>query len=128
MMTELEARIAQECQKGRDEKLYAISHPRIFNGAELKFKALNTASYYRLLTQCTKNGMLDNRQFQAEIICECLVDPNLRSVDLCNAIGCLDPVDIVAKVFPEPGAVKLIRDYIEEVSGFDSEEAEFHEC
>lgn len=129
MMSELSSLIAKECNSAKQSKIYTFSHPKLYNGAEFKIRPLSTKRYYYLVDLCTKDGTLDAMQFNAEIICECLVDPDLRDENFLAGIGCLSPEETLAKVFPLPGVLKLLREKIEEVSGwYDPDTITFQQC
>lgn len=128
MMTELEALIAKEVSSAKAEKEYTFSIKDVFNGHALKIKPLSTRDYYRLIDECTHDGVLNSHEFHCCMIAECLVDPNLMSPDFQKAVGSADPRYIVSKVFPKPGIVRIVREKIESISGFDDEAEAFQEC
>lgn len=129
MMTELESLIVQECKKAHKERVFSFKCPSVLNGAELKIKPIDTPTYYHLLSICKNGDVLDEERLQAEVIAACMVDPCIMRGEFMDAVGASDALGMVRKLFPHPGALRLIRQKIEEISGFyDSDEVEFREC
>lgn len=128
MMTELEALIATKCSTQQEQPVYTFSHPLIFDGAQIKIRPLSTSEYYYLIKVCTKDGVLDAERLACETVATCLVDPNLRKAELMDKLGCMDMLSLVPKVFPQPGVLRMIRNKIEALSGFNADEAEFQQC
>ena len=129
MMTELEALIVQECKKAHKERVFELSSPIIFNGATIKLKPIDNSTYYALAASCTKGDVVDSERLHAEMIAHCLIDPCIMRGEFMDAVGAGDALGMVRKLFPMPGQVRLLRQKIEEISGFyDTDEAEFREC
>ena len=130
MMTELESLIVQECKKAHKEKIYELKSPKLLNGLAIKLKPIDNATYYSCVASCTKeDGTLDTERLQAEVIAECMVEPNIMRGEFMDAVGAGDALGMVRKLFPKPGQTRVIRQKIEEISGFyDGDEVEFREC
>lgn len=129
MMTELESLIAQECKKAHKERIFAFKSPTIFNGAEIKIKPIDTATYYHLVSLCKAGDALNEERLTAEVLAACLVDPCVMRGEFMDAVGANDALSMVRKLFPMPGQVRILRQKIEEISGFyDGDEVEFREC
>lgn len=61
----------------------------------------------------------ENTQDRADlqIIYQCVVDPNLKDPKLQEEFGCVEPIDIVEKIF-EPGEIGSISGYCLQMAGY----------
>lgn len=130
MMTELESLIVQECNKAHATPCFELRSPKILGGIPIKLKPIENSVYFSIVNSCTRpDGTQDAERLQAEVIAECMVEPQLMRGEFMEAVGAGDALGMVRKLFPKPGQVRVIRQKIEEISGFyDGEEAEFREC
>lgn len=62
-----------------------------------------------LCLECVEMANDPNRESQADIhmIYNTVIEPNLKDADLHQAYGCVEPTDIIEKIF-EPGEIALI--------------------
>lgn len=66
--------------------------------------------------QCTKpDGTLDSAEYGNQMIVECMVEPDLKSTELCEYYGTLDPNDVPDLMF-SIGEQQIIQDAIMEVN------------
>lgn len=127
-MTELEMLIMKECSAAAKPKEYEVSIEGVFGGAKMRLHPVCTAEYYDIVARCTHDGVLDAIEMQTEMIAAALIDPCINSVELQNALHVTGAKQVVQRLFPKPGIVRLLRDKIEEVSGFGDVQVTFREC
>lgn len=72
--------------------------------------------------ECISMAQDENQQEKADIhmVYNIVVEPNLKDTNLHKAYGCVEPTDIVEKIF-EPGEIAQISGYGMQLAGYGSE-------
>ncbi|ABR48576.1 hypothetical protein Amet_2422 [Alkaliphilus metalliredigens QYMF] len=75
-----------------------------------------------LCLECITLSQDENRQEQADInmVYNIVVEPNLKDTNLHKAYGCIEPIEIVEKIF-ETGEIAQISGYGMELAGYGNE-------
>lgn len=91
--------------------------------AELYVKSLDgtitvTAPDRAIITDSADMGGEDGMMGDAYIVYQCVTDPSLKSKELQEAFECVEPLDIVEKIFL-PGEISAIAKELLELAGYD---------
>lgn len=60
---------------------------------------------------------LDMEDGDAYLVLECVVEPNLKEPQLLQAYGCVEPLEVVEKIF-DPGEISLISQELVKMAGY----------
>ena len=60
---------------------------------------------------------LDMEDGDAYLVLECVVEPNLKESELLQAYGCVEPLEVVEKIF-DPGEISLISQELVKMAGY----------
>lgn len=60
---------------------------------------------------------LDMDDGDAYLVLECVVEPKLKESELLQAYGCVEPLEVVEKIF-EPGEISLISQELVKMAGY----------
>lgn len=60
----------------------------------------------------------DTERFTAALLVECTIQPDFRDAELCNAYGCVDPVDVPGRMLTS-GEYTRLAEEVMTLNGFD---------
>ena len=93
--------------------------------AKIKLRAITQAENDALIKKCTyreknRNGSItetfDKEKYTAQLILNCIIEPNFKSEEFVSKMGTADPVDAIRKLFL-PGEYATISEAILDLMG-----------
>lgn len=73
-----------------------------------------------LVNECMELSNTDSDKADKRIVYYCVKSPNLKNEKLQEAYECIEPIDIVEKIFPDPAIYKQIATQIMNLSGYST--------
>lgn len=100
------------------------------NKLEWEFKAINSKQLDQLRDDCTrtvgkgknKTDKFDSRLFNAQLICDCVVYPDLRDSELQSNYGVVGATELLYAMIDNPGEYTDLVQFISKLNGFQVED------
>lgn len=106
-----------------ERKEQIINQKKTRATAELYVKSLDgtitiVAPDRAIIADSTEMGESDGTKGDMYVVYQCVTEPSLKSKELQEAYGCVEPLDIVEKLFL-PGEISAIAKELLELAGYD---------
>ncbi|WP_425447626.1 phage tail assembly chaperone [Dethiothermospora halolimnae] len=99
------------------------------NPIPVLLKPTTTEKVERFQKECTVikgkgNGakeVVDNIRFAGKLAIECCVYPDFKDKELLKSYECVDPIDLIKKIFSLPGEYAELMNQVLSINGFDED-------